>query len=169
MKAGDFVKGISTNYSITDKKMKKAVVLSVDDDSMDIKILQHESGTTGKFHVDQKYFEVIGEVKAFDREELLKRMADGEKEAIFDYDLRGANLRGANLRGADLDFSCIPLWCGSLLANMDDRQAKQLLYHTLSIVKNSDNVSQEIKDKLLTEANIEVAKEFHRSSECNKL
>ena len=29
-------------------------------------------------------------------------------------DLSGANLRGADLRGADLDFSCWPLWCGSL-------------------------------------------------------
>ena len=99
-------------------------------------------------------------------------------------DLRGANLRGANLtganltyadlRGADLtdanlDFSCLPLWCGSLLANMDDKQAIQLLYHTLSVVKNSSNVSQELKDKLLTETNIAVAREFHRAEECNKL
>jgi len=89
-------------------------------------------------------------------------------------DLTGANLTYANLRGADLtdanlDFSCLPLWCGSLLANMDDKQAIQLLYHTLSVVKNSSNVSQELKDKLLTETNIAVAREFHRAEECNKL
>lgn len=84
-------------------------------------------------------------------------------------DLMGADLRGANLRGADLDFSCLPLWCGSLRANMDDRQVKQLLYHTLSIVKHSNNVSETLKKKLLTEKNIEAAKEFHRADECRKL
>ena len=110
--------------------------------------------------------------------------------ADLDYaDLRGANLRGANLRGAnlrgadlseadlrgadlsyaDLDYSCLPLWCGSLLANMDDRQVKQLLYHTLSIVKHSNNVSLLLKEQLLTETNLSVAKEFHRANECNKL
>jgi hypothetical protein len=28
--------------------------------------------------------------------------------------LKGANLQNADLRGADLDYSCWPLWCGSL-------------------------------------------------------
>ena len=80
-----------------------------------------------------------------------------------------ANLRGANLRDANLDYSCLPLWCGSLLANMDDRQVKQLLYHTLSIVKHSNNVSETLKEALLTEQNVNIAKEFHRADECNKL
>ena len=84
-------------------------------------------------------------------------------------DLSDANLRGADLRGANLDFSCLPLWCGSLLANMDDRQVRQLLYHTLSIVKHSNNVSATLKEALLTESNISIAKEFHRANECNKL
>lgn len=94
-------------------------------------------------------------------------------------DLCGANLRGANLCGADLygadlnnvdlDFSCLPLWCGSLKAKMDDKQVKQLLYHVLSIVKYSDNVSHEIKEKLLTDQNIEIANQFHRVKECGVL
>ena len=84
-------------------------------------------------------------------------------------DLRGANLEDADLRGANLDYSCLPLWCGSLLANMDDRQVKQLLYHTLSIVKHSNNVSETLKEALLTEQNVNIAKEFHRADECNKL
>ena len=84
-------------------------------------------------------------------------------------DLQDVNLRDANLQGADLDFSCLPLWCGSLLANMDDRQVKQLLYHILSIVKHSNNVSETIKAALLTDKNIEIAKEFHRANKCNKL
>ena len=83
--------------------------------------------------------------------------------------LQHADLQGADLQGADLDFSCLPLWCGSLLANMDDRQVKQLLYHILSIVKHSNNVSETIKAALLTDKNIEIAKEFHRANECNKL
>ena len=80
-----------------------------------------------------------------------------------------ADLRGADLRRADLDYSCLPLWCGSLTANMDDRQVKQLLYHTLSIVKYSNNVSAILKEQLLTEQNLRIAKEFHRAEECDKL
>ena len=83
--------------------------------------------------------------------------------------IRDADLRGADLRGADLDYSCLTLWCGSLAANMDDRQVKQLLYHTLSIVKHSNNVSAILKEQLLTEQNLRIAKEFHRAEECDKL
>ena len=50
-------------------------------------------------------------------------------------DLSGANLSwadlsGANLSGANLDYSCWPLWCGSLqVGRVDDRLALQLLAH----------------------------------------
>ena len=88
---------------------------------------------------------------------------------LWSANLQRADLQGADLQGADLDFSCLPLWCGSLLANMDDRQVKQLLYHILSIVKHSNNVSETIKAALLTDKNIEIAKEFHRANKCNKL
>lgn len=83
--------------------------------------------------------------------------------------LKGADLSDADLRGADIDYSCLPLWCGSLLANMDDKQVKQLLYHTLSIVKHSNNVSKTLKEALLTEQNVNIAKEFHRANEFDKL
>ena len=86
-----------------------------------------------------------------------------------DTDLRYANLGDADLRDVNLDFSTWPLWCGSLTAKVDDRQVKQLLYHTLSVAKNSDNVSQELKAELLTERNLSIALEFHRANECNKL
>ena len=43
-------------------------------------------------------------------------------------DLRGADLSRADLRGANLDFSCLPLWCGSLTAHFDDRQLIQFAY-----------------------------------------
>ena len=94
----------------------------------------------------------------------LNNEPDGQKA-----NLSGANLSYANLSGANLDFSCLPLWCGSLTANMDDRQVKQLLYHTLSIVKHSNNVSEILKEQLLTDQNLAIAKEFHRADEYNKL
>ena len=72
----------------------------------------------------------------------------------------------ANLTGADLDYSCLPLCCGSLTAQMDDRLVIQLLYHTLSIVQNSKNVSEELKISLLTETNLEIANRFYRVEDC---
>ena len=44
-------------------------------------------------------------------------------------DLSEADLRGADLRRADLDFSCWPLWCGSLAVKVCKRIAVQLAYH----------------------------------------
>lgn len=84
-------------------------------------------------------------------------------------DLYGANLNDADLRGANLDYASWPLWCGSLRARIDDRQAKQLLYHVLSAVSYSDNCSDDLKALLLTETNIAVANQFHRVDECGKL
>lgn len=48
-------------------------------------------------------------------------------------DLRGADLRGADLRGADLDFSCWPLWCGSLDVKIDAYLFDQLVYHLCAV------------------------------------
>ena len=48
-------------------------------------------------------------------------------------DLRYANLRYANLRGADIDFSCWPLWCGSLGVRVDKKIAVQLMYHACAL------------------------------------
>lgn len=84
-------------------------------------------------------------------------------------DLEGADLSGANLKDAELDYSCLPLWCGNLKVHMDDKQVKQLLYHTLSIVKYSNNVSEDLKAALLTETNLTIANQFHRVDECGEL
>lgn len=83
--------------------------------------------------------------------------------------LKGADLNYAGLRGTDLDFSCWPLWCGSLRAYVDDRIAIQLLYHTLSVVQHSPYVSEEIKKTLLTKPNLDIANRFHRANECGEL
>lgn len=64
---------------------------------------------------------------------LHKMWLNGEEEGKFaslqGADLRDTNLRGANLRGANLDYSCWPLWCGSLDVKVDRRIAAQLAYH----------------------------------------
>ena len=84
-------------------------------------------------------------------------------------DLHGANLRGADLRGANLDFSCFPLWCGGLDVHIDDRLARQLLYHLLRNVAYSKNTSDEMKSLLLTPELISAANQFHRVDECGKI
>ena len=52
--------------------------------------------------------------------------------------LQGANLRHADLQGANLDFSCLPLWCGVINFEIDEKQAKQLIYHVVNLMQHSD-------------------------------
>lgn len=80
-----------------------------------------------------------------------------------------AEMRGADMRDANIDYSAWPLWCGSLKANVDDRIAIQLLYHTLSVVQHSPYVSDNVKRTLLTSEVVEVANRFHFVDECGKL
>ena len=152
-------------------------------------------------------------IKKFDREEVLKLLKRGRKQAILDYDLkgadlsgadlkganlkgadlsganlmeanlrdtnlintdlRGADLRGANLKGADLsganlmeanlDYSCYPLWCGSLHLKADKRLACQLAYHLCSLqCDDADYIK--MRNSILDFAN-----QFHRVCECGKL
>ena len=162
-------------------------------------------------------------IKQFDRAEVLKLLKRGRKQAILDYDLKGAdlsgaNLRGANLKGADLsganlkganlrdtnlintdlrgadlrgadlsganlrganlinvnlsdadlsganlDYSCYPLWCGSLHIKADKRLACQLAYHLCSIqCDDADYIK--MRNSILDFAN-----QFHRVGECGKL
>ena len=152
-------------------------------------------------------------IKQFDREEVLKLLKRGRKQAILDYDLkgadlsgadlkganlkgadlkganlmeanlrdtnlintdlrgadlrgadlRGANLRGANLKGADLDYSCYPLWCGSLHIKADKRLACQLAYHLCSLqCDDADYIK--MRNSILDFAN-----QFHRVDECGEL
>ena len=87
-------------------------------------------------------------------------------------DLRGANLTGAdltgaNLRDADLDYSCLPLWCGSLEAHFDDRQLVQIAYHLVKSGLQSKNASEETKKEL--SKLIDFANKFHRVDECGEI
>ena len=233
IKIGDFVKGITNDYGITNTKMTRGVVTDVRDGSIVVRVLDHDDGDTGIFTVNPKKFEVIGHQKQFDRAEVLKLLKDGCKKAILDYDLRGADLsnanlrgadlsnadlrsadlsnanlrgadlsnadlrsadlrsaglRGANLRGAnlsnanlsdanlkganlsdadlsdaDLDYSCYPLWCGSLHLKANKRLACQLAYHLCSMqCDDADYVK--MRNSILGFAN-----QFHRVDECGEL
>ena len=233
IKIGDFVKGITNDYGITNTKMTRGVVTDVRDGRIVVRVLDHDDGDTGIFTVNPKKFEVIGHQKQFDRAEVLKLLKDGCKKAILDYDLRGAdlsnanlrgadlsnaNLRGANLsnanlsdadlsdadlrgadlrganlsnanlsnanlsdanlsdanlkganlndadlRGANLDYSCYPLWCGSLHLKANKRLACQLAYHLCSMqCDDADYVK--MRNSILGFAN-----QFHRVDECGEL
>ena len=94
-----------------------------------------------------------------------------------DVDLTGADLRGANLTGADLtganlrdtnlDYSCLPLWCGSLEAHFDDKQLVQIAYHLVKSGLQSKNASEEAKKEL--SKLIDFANKFHRVDECGEI
>ena len=77
--------------------------------------------------------------------------------------LRGAYLSGADLRGAYLDFSCWPLWCGSLDVKVDAKIAAQIAYHFCRL-DCEDSGYKQARNAILDFAN-----QFHRVEECGKL
>lgn len=78
-------------------------------------------------------------------------------------DGKRANLEGANLEGADLDFSCWPLWCGSLDVKVGARIAAQLAYHFCRL-KCDDTEYIEARNAI-----VDFANRFHRADERRKL
>lgn len=173
IKIGDFVKGITNDYGITNTKMTRGVVINVYERNIEVRVLDHDDGETGVYTVDPKKFEVIGHQKQFDHAEVLKLLKDGCKKAILDYDLSYADLRGANLsdadlsdadlRGANLDYSCYPRWCGSLHLKADKRLACQLAYQLCSMqCDDADYIK--MRNSILGFAN-----QFHRADECGEL
>lgn len=100
------------------------------------------------------------------------RNANLEDVDLRDADLRNvslhsADLSGANLSGAILDYSELPLWCGSLTANFDDKQLKQIAYHLVSAGLKSENASAETKREL--RKLVDFANGFHRVEECGMI
>ncbi len=61
--------------------------------------------------------------------ETLETLLDNHKKWLVSEGGERANLRGADLRGADLDFSCLPLWCGSNQVKVDLKIARQIALH----------------------------------------
>lgn len=82
-------------------------------------------------------------------------------------DLWNADLRYANLQDTNLDFSCLPLWCGSLSAHFDDRTLTQIAYHLVKAGLRSKNASKETKAEL--SRLIDFANGFHRVNECGAI
>ena len=82
-------------------------------------------------------------------------------------DLQDAILRDTDLKGVDLDYSCLPLWCGSLRAHFDDRQLRQIAYHLVRAGLHSKNAGPETTRELAKL--IDFANEFHRVVECEKI
>ena len=91
------------------------------------------------------------------------RYADLRYANLRGADLNGANLRYADLRGANIDFSCYPLWCGSLGLKADKRLACQLAYHLCSM-QCDDTEFVKMRNSVLSFAN-----QFHRADECGVL
>ena len=82
-------------------------------------------------------------------------------------DLIHSNLSGSDLRDSGLDYSCLPLWCGSLRANFDDCQLKQIAYHLVKAGLQSNNASDETKAELAKL--VDFANGFHKADECGKI
>ena len=95
------------------------------------------------------------------------RDADLTGANLRDADLTGADLTGANLRDTNLDYSCLPLWCGSLEAHFDDKQLVQIAYHLVKAGLQSKNASEETKKEL--SKLIDFANKFHRVNECGEI
>ena len=91
------------------------------------------------------------------------RYADLRGADLNGADLRYADLRYADLRGANIDFSCYPLWCGSLGLKADKRLACQLAYHLCSM-QCDDTEFVKMRNSVLSFAN-----QFHRADECGVL
>ena len=96
------------------------------------------------------------------------REANLREANLREADLRRANLweadlREADLREADLDYSCWPLWCGSLDVRVCKRIAAQLAYHFCRLDCDDPEVIA------AQNAIIPLANQFHRADECGKL
>lgn len=57
------------------------------------------------------------------------RGIDFRESCLQNVNFHGSDMRNADLRGANIDFSCWPLWCGSMGIIVDLRIVYQLLAH----------------------------------------
>ena len=77
--------------------------------------------------------------------------------------LRDADLRDADLRGAELDYSVLPLWCGSLDMKVDARIARQIAYHFCRL--DCDDPEYLASKAMMAP----FANKFHRVDECGAI
>lgn len=91
----DIVKGISDNYCITDMDMTRGRILSVHGDEIEVRVMSHKSNPFclgASYVVEAQYFEKIGHIKPFNREEVLELIAKGNQNKLNEYDFYGADL-----------------------------------------------------------------------------
>ena len=88
-------------------------------------------------------------------EEVKKARDEGRRP-----ELVGADLADADLTGANLDYSCWPLWCGSVGVKVGSRIAYQLAAHVCAVVCDDPDV------KKMQEALLPWARKSHRADEC---
>lgn len=102
-------------------------------------------------------------------QEELQKILEAHKKWINSEDdgvranLSEADLSGADLSGADLDFSCWPLWCGSLAVKVCKRIAVQLAYHFCRLDCDDPEYIA------ARNAILDFANQFHRVNECGRL
>ena len=77
-------------------------------------------------------------------------------------DLRDVSLQCANLQGANLDFSSLPLHCGSFQMEVDIGFVKQILYHVSNLCFEDD---EGIKDAIRVFANSATLRKRHNLPE----
>lgn len=90
----------------------------------------------------------------------LRKILDEHKRWIETNQREGSR---ADLRRADLDYSCWPLWCGSLGIKVDKKIAVQLAYHFCRL--DCDD-PEYIKTR---NAILNFANQFHQVDECGML
>lgn len=83
----------------------------------------------------------------------------GERADLTGANLTRADLSGAFLRGADIDYSCWPLWCGSIGVKVDAKIARQLAAH-FCVLDCDDAEYQAARSAIL-----EFAKGSHRAAD----
>ena len=108
------------------------------------------------------------DLKGADLRDANLKGADLKGADLRDADLRGANLRGAdlrgaNLRGANLDYSFLPLWCGSKGTIVDRRIAAQIAAHFCALVCDDEDY------QAARTAILEFAKTSHRAMDLGLL
>ena len=76
-------------------------------------------------------------------------------------DMREADMSEADMSGANIDYVSFTLWCGTLRIRIDNRITSQLLYHVLSCVEVSSDVTDDVKKVLLSPEVVAIANQFH--------
>ena len=104
--------------------------------------------------------------------------ADIRGADLLDADLYGANLHGADLCGAilngadlneaNIDYSCWPMWCGSLRVKINARIAAQLMYHAMRAMQSVEE-DADVSAVLACKANIRLANRFHHAGFCGAI